>query len=103
MNAGGKDPIWQGSLLAANCSRPVRSWLPKSLGFIKQVVIDLHHDDTVEGRILHHLGCRKPCKYWDQLPYQLVSRISSINSIDDIVATMTSEKLHRNACGSSPH
>ena len=33
--------------------------------------------------ILHHLRCIKPCK-WDKLPtstYQLVSRISSINSI----------------------
>ncbi len=32
--------------------------------------------------VLHHLGCKIPCKYWDKLPinYQLVSRISSINS-----------------------
>ena len=38
--------------------------------------------------ILHHLGCIiTPRKYWDNLPYQLVSRIPSINSI-------TKEKYH---------
>ena len=32
--------------------------------------------------ILHHLGCIKPCKSWDfNYQPQLVSRISSINSI----------------------
>ena len=29
--------------------------------------------------ILHHLGCIKPCKYWDKLPINWC-RISSINS-----------------------
>ena len=32
--------------------------------------------------LLHHLGCIKPCKYRDNLPYQLVSRISAINRIN---------------------
>ena len=34
--------------------------------------------------ILHHLTCMQPSKYWDiygYLPYQLVSRMFSINSI----------------------
>ena len=31
--------------------------------------------------LLHHLGCIKPCKQWDKVPYQLVSWIFSINSI----------------------
>ena len=30
--------------------------------------------------ILHHLGCMKPCKWWDKLPTKWC-RISSINSI----------------------
>ena len=30
--------------------------------------------------ILHHLGCNKPCKYWDKLPVNWC-RISAINSI----------------------
>ncbi len=34
--------------------------------------------------ILHHVGCIKPCEYWEKLyNYQLVSRISSINSNDN--------------------
>ena len=32
--------------------------------------------------ILHHLGCIKPCKKWDNLPINWC-RISSINSIKD--------------------
>ena len=40
--------------------------------------------------ILHHLGCVKPCKEWDKLPINWVSRISSINSI----AHVESGNLH---------
>ena len=34
--------------------------------------------------ILHHLECIKPCKYWGNSSYQLVRRISSINSISQL-------------------
>ena len=50
--------------------------------------------------ILHHLGCRKPCKYLDihgYSPYQLVSRNSSINSMVGDLTTMdhTVSLIHR--------
>ena len=31
------------------------------------------------AEILHHLGCIKPCKYWDKLPINWC-KISAINS-----------------------
>ena len=38
--------------------------------------------NAVDGsEILHHLGCIKPCKQWENYQPQLVSRISSINSM----------------------
>ena len=38
-------------------------------------------DRLLMEEILHHLRYIKPCKRWVYSPYQLVSRISSINSI----------------------
>ena len=45
--------------------------------------------------ILHHLGCIKPCKYWDKLPINWC-RISSINSIS--TKNLDVETAKANAC-----
>ena len=44
----------------------------QSLGLKKKEILLMEE-------IRHHLGCIKPCKLWGYLPYQLLSRISSMN------------------------
>ena len=42
--------------------------------------------------ILHYLGCKKPCKYWDKLPIKWC-RISSINSNLDVTWSYSLDNL----------
>ena len=55
--------------------------------------------DTVDGRNPHHLGCVKPCNNGDKLPYQLVSRISSTNSITSMRKNIITSTLRLEGAG----
>ena len=56
-------------------------WVNKNVIYVS-TYINMYIYDTVDGRILHHLGCTKPrVNNGIDCQPQLVSRISSINSM----------------------